>query len=531
MVVVTNTPVPELLLKQIELLSKQQDSPCYLKDPARISEFVTILQFLFTGLPLSTRSIAGTHNKYNKHWKQRTTSKTTIAIRIQSLVAAGLIKRIKDHVYRLDDNKNPTDVEAAHYALTYEGELLLERSRRGYSSVADFRKRLHPIYLHEYHPSYYRKTIPKAYPSNYHCEWLEKDPGNSEFQGFMQGLRHIENIEFHELKLHALATLDKAKKASTIRNHPACDFHLAYKPAKSGRLIVQPHITLGSSFLKRMRPAFDVNLQAGTIVYLDYSTQEIRLLAHYSQDPAMLDLVQNEPNLNKYFQQQIFGGVDKGLSKRYRSAWSYGSEGGGKLIEQTRDYLREHNIQASPIKFARHYFDILDQHFPRVYEYRETIASQWISDGFLIAPGGIRRDIGDDVRKKDGTPNQGKILRKGLSHITQGAGAWIARRIVAAAPHLHYAKLLIPVHDGFVFYLPNECLSDAYQEACTVMSVSTKGVVPFEMPFKLEWACNQLGSINVREFESTYRIDNRPIILPETGHYSAHFSELPIQPS
>lgn len=509
----TNTPVPELLLKRIQLIYGEKNSNCKLRDPQRINEFATILQFISNGLPLSIRHLAKIHNENHKYSKQQRSSRSSMRRRVNQLLEIGMIKRIKNHFFDMD-NPDKGKHQAAHYVLTDEARMLMLQSGRGYKSFSDMKKRLHPVYMREYRPAFSMETnimkesseTPEAIRFDVQRQVKEMDTGRDDFKDFLAGKERLEEFEFVILKHYALSTLNKAGKAAAIRNLPADNFNITYKLLKSGRVHPIPHLLHGNSFLQYLRPKFDIHLEYGKLMYLDYGTQEIRLLAIKSNDPGLLDLALYEPDLNRYFQREIFKGIPTNLSKRYRSGWSYGSQGGGKLIEPTKEYLKDTNFNGSAKDFIKHHFKALDIAFPEVAVYREEIAQQWLTDGFLIAPGGIKRGLDKGVLNKEGTPSIDKVRRKGLSHIVQGYGAWLARRIIADSLKLEHAILLFPVHDGFVFYLPNDNVESAYHEARNLLAKTAEDLVAVPMPHKIEWVWDSTGPMQVDAFEMEMKL-------------------------
>jgi hypothetical protein len=520
---ITNTPVPELLLKHIQLSFAEASSKSRLRKPIRIKEFVTILQHIANGRSLSTRQLAKVHNLKNRYHNQKLSSRTTMSRRIQQLVEIGMIKRIKEHYFNLDDQEGGKH-EAAHYALTEDAMMLMLQSDRGYSSISDMKKRSHPVYRRDYRPTFpptpkikseskklKRGCKPKAIapeltPAEIKQHVLDMDTGRDDYLPFLQGLKHLEQIPFVILKQNALFTLNKAGKAAGIRNLPSDSFKFIHKLLATGRVQNVPYVYHGNSLLRFTRPAYDIHLEHGVMVYLDYGTQEIRLLAHQSQDSNLLSAVMYEPDLNAYFQEEVFKDASKSLSKTLRSAISYGSKGYGKeLLETTIQFMKESNLSGNPKHLIRKYFKAFTEMFPDVEVYREEVAQEWLSDGIIIAPGGIKRGFDDELLKNDGTPSISELRKKGLSHLVQGMGAWIARKIIADSVNLKHAQLLIPVHDGFIFYLPNENMAEAYSEARSLMERAACEVVPVPMPHKIEWVWGQNGPINVYDFESRFK--------------------------
>lgn len=437
----------------------------------------------------------------------------TMNRRIQDLVQAGIIQRIKAHKFILDDEGEVTDKSAAHYALTENAKMLMLQSIRRYSSIADMKKRLHPVHFRDFRPIFPKRADKGPKDVDYVRTLDEMDTGYDDFAAYRVGIQHLERHKFVILKQNALLTLDKADKAAAIRNLPDDEFSITYKLLKTGRTGGSPYVLHGNCLLPLVRPVHDIVLEHGKLIYLDYGTQEIRLLAYQSQDANLLSAVLYEPDLNQFFQKDVFKGISNGLSKVYRSAISYGANGfDDDLIETTRLYLRENNINIDPLYFLQRHFRAFNELFPQIEVYREEIAQQWLTDGIIFAPGGIKRGIDEELLKKDGTPSIAELRKKGLNHMVQGLGAWIARRLIAGAVHLKYAQLLIPIHDGFIFYLPNDHITEALTEAHKLMDQAAD-VVPVPTPHKIEWVWDSNGPLDITDYVNQYELGSSSGIL------------------
>ncbi len=450
----------------------------------RISQYLTILQLVYQNRRISTQFAADVHNEF----KRDHISRSTMHRRIRELIDAGIIM-ISDPGIMLQHIP-------PFYSFPQDQLSLILGSPKGYCTKAEYSRRTKSLDIRGYHHwNYYSRctSVNTSMPESTSFDIL---PGTEEDIEFLKGLELLRAIPFRFLKTLSMVANSNPNKSSSIKSMPDREFNIDYYLLRTGRIQSIPHVYRGKSVTQFIRPAWDPYLEKGMLFCLDYSTQEIRLLAKATQDQQLLAVVHNEANLNQYFSQNILGGIPDSLSKIYRSAWSYGCSG-ASLKTATGKYLKSIRSWKHPYFYSIKLIERLNREFPTVSVFREQLAQRWISDGILINSSGITRSLDEHVRLKNGSVSEEKVLRKCLSHIVQGDGAWIMRKIIAASQHSQYVKLVLPVHDGFIFYCKNDNRAEAIKEAALLLNNAASEVTKIPMPFKMEWAIDRSGYLPV----------------------------------
>ena len=448
----------------------------------RIAQYLTILQIVYQSRRLSAGFAADLH----RETKRKKVSLSTMRRRIQELLDYGIII--------VAEPGNRKEHIPPFYTFSPDQISLILASKKGFFTKAEYSRRTNPIILHQYqHPAYAKHSLIRPSWANV-SQNFELLPDNEFEIQFMLGIDDLTSRHLRFLKTPSLITNQNPNRRKSIVSLPDRDFKIDYRILRTGRIQSQPHVFRGNTVTKFIRPAHDPLLERGITFYLDYSTQEIRLLANLTQDLRLLHLLKTETDLNRWFREDAFGGISDSLSKKYRSAWSYGCEG-GSLKSVTQDYLSSINSNQHPYFFAKSRMDRLNHEFPTVPVYRSLLAEKWLSDGRLINRSGIIRLLDQDVRNKNGKVSEEKVIHKCLSHMVQGDGAWITRRIIANAPQLEVAELILPVHDGFIFYCPINHIAEGLKETQILLTTAAREVSKVPIPFILEWAMNNTGYI------------------------------------
>jgi hypothetical protein len=469
-------PVPELLFPMLlEIPTRKPDA---------INELLTIIQIIIQGFPVSGRYAAKLHSS-QKRRKLTDSLYETMTVRINQLIHINMI-------YVLDRGNKKNHIPR-QFSFTDEALELIWQSRKWYFTKADYTRRTNAQNIHQYTHMYPYQPKVKTIEPNYHDQFRELLPDNYESRVFIHALAQLEKPQYVFLKPIALAAVQKKNKPKQARGMFNGVTPLIYAPNRTGRQTARPYIYRGSRIMQFIRPNDDPYLDNTIIFCLDYDSQEATISAKYSGDELLFHLAQSGQNINEFIRHQYLDDLPKKLAKQIIYAWSYGSRG-GSLRKQLLEYLRKTHNSTKPFDFAAELIAKLDTAFPGVKQYREQIAAEWAQKGFITAPGGVKRNLAEDVRYKNGTINHNKLLRKGMSHIIQGAGAYIARKVVIESLNSQKAKLSITVHDGFIFSCKKEDFDEALIEAGQILTKCANQVVPdFVMAHKLEWAIDGTG--------------------------------------
>ena len=192
-----------------------------------------------------------------------------------------------------------------------------------------------------------------------------------------------------------------------------------------------------------------------SIVAIDYSNQESRLFAHYSQDPGLLEVFANGEDFHQAVANRI--GVSRPVAKTINFALIYGA-GPAKMAEQAGVTEKE----------MRGFLGQYHEQYPGVSEFMRTV--EGVAKGRAPLPyvttGGGRRSYcmpGEEYKL--------------VNYLVQGTGADVLKE---AAIRLDKAGLgddiMLPVHDELVFYFPTDEAEERTRTAVELMRDETYDV-------------------------------------------------------
>ncbi|WP_269915380.1 DNA polymerase I [Acinetobacter sp. HY1485] len=206
---------------------------------------------------------------------------------------------------------------------------------------------------------------------------------------------------------------------------------------------------------RQIRQAF-IAPQGRVILAADYSQIELRLMAHFSQDEALLDAFQNNQDIHQRTAAEVLGiALDDVTADQRRQAKAvnfgllYGMSEFG-LIRQL-GFTREESKA-----YIKEYF----HRYPGVYEYMQRTRQVALEQGFIETLLG-RRLYTPDIKARNVMVRKA-AERAAINAPLQGSAADIIKlamiKVNEILPH-DQAKLLLQVHDELVFEV-DEAIAD-----------------------------------------------------------------------
>ncbi len=190
----------------------------------------------------------------------------------------------------------------------------------------------------------------------------------------------------------------------------------------------------------------------GQLVVGDYSGLEVRLSAHFSGDPIMLDIFRNGRDLYGVLAAEAWGGPPdktnehRPLMKVLMLASQYGAQ--GEKLSETLAFagMRYSSRQANDL------LGNLEKTLPRLFEWREEIIAGAKGRGFVTTLAGRKRYLPDitSVVWKD----MAKAERQAVNTVVQGSAADVVRRAMLACRAEctpEEALLILQVHDEMLW--------------------------------------------------------------------------------
>ena len=228
------------------------------------------------------------------------------------------------------------------------------------------------------------------------------------------------------------------------------------------------NIPIRTEFSSQIRKAF-IPREGWQLVAADYSQIELRILAHLSQEPVLVEAYRSSEDVHRVTAKLIFEKEDispeeRRLGKIINFGVIYGM-GAGR-------FARESGLST---RVGREFIEKYRSRYSSVFDYLESVKKQAISQGFVSTIFGRRRyfnfasrslqklegeNISDvDLKTVDYDYQDAQLLRAAANSTIQGSSADIIKIAMVNLHELlqkHQANMLLQVHDELVFEVPPE---------------------------------------------------------------------------
>jgi DNA polymerase-1 len=305
----------------------------------------------------------------------------------------------------------------------------------------------------------------------------------------------VENRTLSKLKSTYVDALPELVRRDTHRIHT--DFNQAV--TATGRLSSSnpnlQNIPIRTAFSRQIRAAF-IPQDGWKLVAADYSQIELRILAHLSDEPVLVEAYNNGDDVHALTARLLFEKDDITPEERRL----------GKLINfgviygmGASRFAREANVNRSEAKtFIDRYYD----RYPNVFEYLQQMQREAIAHGYVHTLMGRRRyfnftsgqlrdllgtdanDIDLDSLKRIGGYDAGS-LRAAANAPIQGSSADIIKVAMIRLHELlkgYETRLLLQVHDELVFEVP----PDEWAELESKITKTMESAVSLKVPLVVE---------------------------------------------
>ncbi|MSQ11182.1 MAG: DNA polymerase I [Dehalococcoidia bacterium] len=241
------------------------------------------------------------------------------------------------------------------------------------------------------------------------------------------------------------------------------------------------NIPIRTELGRRIRRAFVPGFPGWLLIAADYSQIELRVLAHLSQDPALLDAFHRGLDIHAATASQVFGApLDKvtpdqrRLAKVLNFGVIYGLSAYG--IAQQTELSPEEGTAFIESYFAR---------YPGVREYLERTRQQARDVGSVETLLGRRRATPE--ASTGSFPARQAAEREAINMPVQGTAAEVMKlAMIRVARRLEEEKLrsrmLLQVHDELIFEAPSEEAEPLKALLLDVMPRAMEGFAEFSVP-------------------------------------------------
>ena len=286
-------------------------------------------------------------------------------------------------------------------------------------------------------------------------------------------------------------TLAKLKNTYTDKISDICDLnsrvHTSYHQAvtSTGRLSSSDpnlqNIPIKSNEGITIREAF-VAPKGKKLLAMDYSQIELRLMAHYSKDPIMLDSFRNDEDIHKRTAAEIFGveinDVDDQMRRRAKTinfGLLYGMSAFG-LSNQLEVSRADADI------FLNNYFE----RYSAVRSFMSEIVEEAKKDKFVKTLYNRKIHV-PNIEAGNYMMRQGSE-RAAINGPLQGSAADIIKIAMIEIQDLikhdkQDIKMILQVHDELIFEVPADFTNEDIRPIISIMEETTKISVPLKVEY------------------------------------------------
>jgi DNA polymerase-1 len=299
----------------------------------------------------------------------------------------------------------------------------------------------------------------------------------------------LEYRELAKLKSTYVDKLPEMLSRSTGRIHA----HFNQTGAVTGRLSSSDpnlqNIPIRTETGREIRKAFVTGNEHDVLLTADYSQIELRMLAHYCQDPDLLQAFRDETDIHAFVASQVFGIELTDVTKEQRGrakAVNFGIIYGQSPFGLAR-------TTGMDVSEAKMFIDTYFRRYPGIRRFIDQCIADAKKRGYVSTILGRRRPI----TELDSRNRQRAALgeRLAVNTVLQGSAADLIKR---AMIHIHRriqqehrpVRLLIQVHDELVCAVPR---TSAAEEADMIRQEMITAI-PLDVPITVDvaWGDNWL---------------------------------------
>ncbi|MCP4590489.1 MAG: DNA polymerase I, partial [bacterium] len=295
--------------------------------------------------------------------------------------------------------------------------------------------------------------------------------------------------ELHKLKSTYVDALPRMVCTKTRRVHAS--FHQT--GAVTGRLSSSDpnlqNIPIRTEEGRQIRGAFIAGQAGYVLLTADYSQVELRVLAHFCQDEALLEAFRSRQDIHAFVASQVNGVPLEQVSKEQRSAAK--AVNFGIVYGQSAFGLaRQLNI---PRGEAQSFITMYFMRYPGIRLFIDQTVAEAKRNGYVETILGRRRPLAELLSTNRQQVAMGERLA--VNTVIQGSAADLIKRAMIdiqheIAQHRRPSRMLIQVHDELVFEVPEL----AVEEEAEMVRLKMTGAIPLDVPIEVDitWGSNWL---------------------------------------
>jgi DNA polymerase-1 len=231
--------------------------------------------------------------------------------------------------------------------------------------------------------------------------------------------------------------------------------------AETGRLAMSDpnlqNIPIRTDEGSRIRLAFvPGDRQRQVLLTADYSQIELRVLAHFTREPALLAAFASDQDIHRAVAAEVFGVTPDQVSREQRAQAKVINFG---IIYGISAYGLAQRIEGLSVPAARQLIKAYDQRFPAINRFMQQCVEEALSQGYVTTILGRRRAIPSLTSGVLAQRRAGE--RMAINTVIQGSAADLIKQAMLnihrrAAAEGWQSRMLLQVHDELVFETPRD---------------------------------------------------------------------------
>ncbi len=253
----------------------------------------------------------------------------------------------------------------------------------------------------------------------------------------------------------------------------------------------------------KIREAFvPKNPETHVIVSADYSQIELRLLAHYSQDPVLIDAFNKNTDIHASTASKIFNVPIEEVTKDMRRKAK--AVNFGIIYGQTRYGLAE-ALSIKPAE-AQEFIDKYFETYPNIKQYMEMTKIFALQNGYVETLYGRKRYFANELNSSNRMIREFAI-RAAINAPLQGTAADLIKLAMIKLYKLLQdeckdAKMILQVHDELMIETPKTCAKQVAELTMKAMELNQPLDVPLVVDMNIghNWKESKSSeNINIEE--------------------------------
>ncbi|MEQ8351437.1 MAG: DNA polymerase I [Leptospiraceae bacterium] len=259
----------------------------------------------------------------------------------------------------------------------------------------------------------------------------------------------LEHRKYSKLKSTYVDTLPRLIHPETERIHTSFQQTIAATGRLSSTDPNLQNIPIREETGRAIRRGF-VPAKGNILLALDYSQIELRILAHYAKDEALLDAFQNDKDIHAMTAASLFGVKEKDVSPDQRSQ---AKTVNFSIVYGVTDYGLSRNLGIAR-KEAQELIDLFFETYPGVRRYMDETIVFAEKNGYVETMSGRRRQI-PEINASNRFRKEG-ARRTAINTPIQGTSADIIKMAMISLQEKldkkkYMSQMILQVHDELLF--------------------------------------------------------------------------------